>query len=103
MLCARVDASLAEIPTTGLQVRQLIQSFLDARQSALPKPTHITTTGVSTEDSQESQDDYGSFDFDIDDPVFLAALGEAPKSADYTKEEETVCKVDPSICLFGVV
>ncbi|KAH7914631.1 Mus7/MMS22 family-domain-containing protein [Hygrophoropsis aurantiaca] len=78
---------------TGTELRQLVQSFLNARSQALPKP-HFPQPKPEVE-SQESQDEYGQFSLDFNDPELLAALGDAgpPTIAEYKSQEEAVCKV----------
>lgn len=55
----------------------------------------FTVTSGNNGDSQESQDDYGAFDLDLDDPELLAALGNEEHSIvqDNKLNEELVCDV----------
>jgi hypothetical protein len=54
---------------SGLEVVSAIQAFLDARMAALP-----TSAKRAREERLESQDDYGSFGFELD-PATVAQLG----------------------------
>jgi hypothetical protein len=53
---------LKEAPEVGSEIRSLVQLFLDTRRAVMPKIIHPVTS--SKEDSQESQDAYGDFEFD---------------------------------------
>ncbi|KAL4267270.1 hypothetical protein AB1N83_002541 [Pleurotus pulmonarius] len=53
--------------------RKLLLSFLEARDAVMPAPQRPTLVAI---ESQESQDEYGGFDLDVEDPEFLAAMGE---------------------------
>ncbi|KDQ06855.1 hypothetical protein BOTBODRAFT_140680 [Botryobasidium botryosum FD-172 SS1] len=61
-------SSLIDDPRTGDEIRRFIQTFLDARTKALPPPRRPL---LALEDSQE---DYGDIDFDLNDPGLIAAL-----------------------------
>lgn len=82
---------------TGEEIRKLVQAFLDARQAALPRTRQLSTTiPRNNEDSQESQEDYGAFDLDLDDPELQAALGneqENQHSQVIKIKEDAVCQV----------
>jgi hypothetical protein len=70
------STNLAHVGKTGLEIRRLVQAFLDARQAAMPAPQrHPGAVLVGDQESQESQEDYGIFDLDLDDPELQAALG----------------------------
>ncbi|KAK0202807.1 Mus7/MMS22 family-domain-containing protein [Desarmillaria ectypa] len=60
----------------GGEIVDILVRFFDARASVLPPPERPSVP--STIESQESQDEYGMFDLDMDDPALLAALGEKP-------------------------
>lgn len=48
----------------------------------------------SREESQESQDDFGEFEFDLSDPNLVAALdGQRATEPDYKQKEETLRQV----------
>jgi hypothetical protein len=59
---------LARDPVVGSQVLSCINDFLSARQKAIP-------ARAPPPPARESQDDYGDFDFDYDDPALNAMLG----------------------------
>ncbi|KAK0467246.1 Mus7/MMS22 family-domain-containing protein [Desarmillaria tabescens] len=65
----------------GGEIVGILARFFDARASVLPPPERPSVP--STIESQESQDEYGMFDLDMDDPDLLAALGE--------KDPSTIC------------
>lgn len=75
---------IVNLPTTGIEIQRLVQTFLDVRAAYLPNPRR-PTIHVATEDSQESQDYFGMFDIDLDDPDLQAALGDEGGSLE-TKE-----------------
>lgn len=52
--------------------------MLDARAVVMPPPERPQLAPI---ESQESQDDYGDFDFDFSDPALLAALGDVQAPA----------------------
>jgi hypothetical protein len=65
-----------------LEIRKLVQAFIDARQTAMPAPQrHRTIAPGRDQESQESQEDYGAFDLDMDDPELQAALGDDVESS----------------------
>jgi len=68
--------------TTRIEIRHLLVAFLDARDTII-KPKHQPSQQalVVRNDLQESQDEYGVFELDLEDPDLLAAL-EEPQSAD---------------------
>jgi hypothetical protein len=67
------------VGTTGLEIRKLVQAFLDARQAAMPVPQrHLV---IDPGENQESQEEYGAFDLDLDDPELQAALGDNVESS----------------------
>ena len=63
-----LESSMARDPIVGSQVLSCINEFLGCRQKALP-------TATNAHAARESQDEYGDFDFDYDDPALNAMLG----------------------------
>lgn len=63
---------LHDISRLAGAIRGVIEGFLVARSAALPSPDRPKRGG----DDEESQDQYGGFDFDFDlnDPALVAAL-----------------------------
>lgn len=69
-----------------------------------PERPHIPTITPGT--NQESQDDYGSFDLDMDDPELIAALGDVAQSVVVARrkaKDEALCRVRISSSLTDVV
>ncbi|KAH9949775.1 Mus7/MMS22 family-domain-containing protein, partial [Amylocystis lapponica] len=58
--------------SSRVEIRRLVQAFLDARAAVIPRPPRPS---LVTEDSQESQEEYGRFDLTMDDPQLLLSLG----------------------------
>ena len=85
---------------TALEMRLLVQAFLKARIAVLPKRPIQLPQPVAQEESQE---DWGDFSFDLDDPEFTAVLDQAESEASSAikKNEEQTCKV--ASILRGVV
>ena len=86
--------NLTHVGKTALEIRRLVQAFLDARQAAIPGPQRhpIVVAGGD----QESQEDYGAFDLDLDDPELQAALGDDGESSVANQnraKDELVCQV----------
>ncbi|KIP07366.1 hypothetical protein PHLGIDRAFT_35454 [Phlebiopsis gigantea 11061_1 CR5-6] len=85
--------SIANTLNTTLEMRMLVQAFLKARNAVLPRPSIRHAHPVAQEESQE---DYGDFGFNLDDPAVAAALGIGDTDTGdprlRTQEEET-CKV----------
>ena len=79
--------SLSISTSTSNEIRTFVQAFLDARGRVIPRPRRPLPR-VTVEDSQDSQDDYGQFDIDLDDPELLAALGEDAGPSDYKENKE---------------
>ena len=73
--------------STNNEIRTFVQTFLDARGRVIPRP-HRPPPRAAVEDSQDSQDDYGQFDIDLDDPELLAALGEDAGPSEYKENKE---------------
>ncbi|KAL6308241.1 Mus7/MMS22 family-domain-containing protein [Sparassis latifolia] len=86
------QTNLTSVITTGLEIRRLVQAFLDARARVIPRPPRPRPVSAVAEETQESQEDYGMFDLNMDDPELLAALGEVEESARMQdqKAKETV-------------
>ncbi len=73
--------------------RKLLLSFLEARDAVMPAPQRPTLVAI---ESQESQDEYGGFDLDVEDPEFLAAMGEAEHASqlrDHQAKEKAASEV----------
>ena len=64
---------LTSIVTTSLEIRKLVQAFLHAR-SLVVLPRRCIVPQPLTSESQESQDEFGKFDLDLDDPELINAL-----------------------------
>ncbi|PIL22731.1 hypothetical protein GSI_15424 [Ganoderma sinense ZZ0214-1] len=79
--------SLSINTSTSNEIRTFVQAFLDARGRVIPRPRRPPPR-VAVEDSQDSQDDYGQFDIDLDDPELLAALGEDAGPSDYKENKD---------------
>merc|ERR1711974_474285 len=81
-----LNSPMALDPVVGFQLLRCFECFLNIRRQAMPRLTAaVGPTG-------ESQDEYGDFDFDYNDPALAAILGEAvdiPPSA-----HDTAAKVD---------
>ncbi|EPQ56427.1 hypothetical protein GLOTRDRAFT_138160 [Gloeophyllum trabeum ATCC 11539] len=91
------STNLANVPTTGLEIRKLVQAFLDARAAAMPMPRIKGPAAANVAPADEdSQDIYGDLDLDLDDPELLAALGEDVEDTrlkEMKAKDEVVCKV----------
>jgi len=55
------------------QIKKLVDVFLSIRREIMPPITKSSGTGA--QESQESQDEYGFLDLNMDDPALLQALG----------------------------
>lgn len=76
--------------TTKTQLVLLIQRFLAVRRMFVPRrPTTVTRSNATS--NSESQEDYGAFDFDLDDPELLAVLNH--EESPYKAREQEVSKV----------
>ncbi|CAL1712168.1 unnamed protein product [Somion occarium] len=76
-----IETDLTSVSKIRTEVRRLVHEFLRARAAVIPKPVRSRKPSVVLEESQESQDDYGQFDIDLNDPELLAALGESNSSS----------------------
>ncbi|KAF8141719.1 Mus7/MMS22 family-domain-containing protein [Boletus edulis] len=89
---------LITIQQTGIEIRMLVQSFLDARLKALPS---VQPPPPPVVESQESQDEYDKLSLDLNDEELRAVLGEEAEVstvADLKSKEDALCKVlDKSI------
>ncbi|KAI6164406.1 Mus7/MMS22 family-domain-containing protein [Pisolithus thermaeus] len=91
--------NLVMLSQTGLEIRMLVQSFLNARTKALPpaQPPAVSTEAMNL----ESQEEYEKLYLELDDAELLAAFGEEPVAAavnNLKAKEDALCKVlDKSI------
>jgi hypothetical protein len=77
---------LANVARTGIEIRRLVQSFLDARTSVIPLPKIRCPTHV---DSQDSQDDYEMLDdLCMNDISLLEALDREEGLLDVREKEK---------------
>ena len=80
---------------TGLEIRMLVQSFLNARIKALPSKQ--PSEWVPVMQNQESQEEYEKLYLELNDAELLAALGEEPVKLAVTNlkaKEDALCKVN---------
>ena len=82
----------------ALEMRRLLQAFLNARTAIMPMPQRprVLPSVVPGGDNQESQDDYGTFELDLNDPELLAALSdvvESPLAHEWKAKDRLVCDV----------
>lgn len=87
---------LVTIQQTGVEIRMLVQSFLDARLKALPTVQPPQPPVAHSVESQESQDEYDKVPLDLNDEELRAMLGgeaEASAVADLKSKEDDLCKV----------
>ena len=95
---------IVNLPTTGIEVQRLVQTFLNVRAAYMPKPRR-PTVHAATEDSQESQDYFGMFDIDLDDPELQAALGgeaESPEAKEVSRKEKLLAEVVQKTVINGI-
>lgn len=73
-----------------------MQAFLDARQAIMGSAQRLPViASVANGESQESQDEYGAFDLDLDDPELQVALGDDGQfclAKENKANEELICK-----------
>jgi hypothetical protein len=76
---------------TSEQIKKVVEIFLVHRKAALPsrKRSHKQ----SDRENQESQDEYGFLDLDLDDPVLLQALGEDIPTDDKKVLDQSIAQV----------
>ncbi|KAK0501278.1 Mus7/MMS22 family-domain-containing protein [Armillaria luteobubalina] len=87
------NSKLRQESWIGGEIVDILARFFDARISVLPPPERPLLP--STIESQESQDEYGMFDLDMNDPDLLAALGEnSPPIAtcDFKSKDQALSK-----------
>lgn len=77
------DIKLAAFDGGASILQGLIMAFLNVKDKTLPSRL---TLAAQNQESQESQDDYGSFDFD--DPVLLAALDDHDVESQSRRERD---------------
>ena len=97
-------ADIANLPTTGIGIQRLVQTFLNVRAAYMPKPRR-PTIHTATEDSQESQDYFGMFDIDLDDPDLQAALGdeaESPEAKEAYRKDKLLAEVVQNTVINGI-
>jgi hypothetical protein len=74
---------------TSEEIRRFIQAFLSARLGAVPRPPRPS---VATQ--PESQDEFGEFDLDMDDPDVIALMeGRAAVPHPYEAQDKQVAEV----------
>lgn len=69
-----LNQPLTSVSRTSEEIRRTLQCFLEARKLTIPAPERPRLAPIPA--AQESQEEYGVFDLDYDDPALLAALGE---------------------------
>jgi len=95
---------IANLPTTGIEIQRLVQTFLNVRAAYMPK-LRRPTIHAATEDSQESQDYFGMFDIDLDDPDLQAALGdeaESPEAKEVARKDKLLAEVVQKTVINGI-
>ena len=95
---------IANLTTTGIEIQRLVQTFLNVRAVYMPKPRR-PTIHAATEDSQESQDYFGMFDIDLDDPDLQAALGdesESPEAKEVARKDKLLAEVVQKTVINGI-
>ncbi|KAG6334435.1 hypothetical protein ID866_4656 [Astraeus odoratus] len=90
--------NLVTLSQTGLEIRMLVQSFLNARSKALPPAQAPLSAPII---QNESQEEYEKVFLELDDAELLAALGDELvtfTATDLRAKEDALCKVlDKSI------
>ena len=95
---------IVNLPTTGIEIQRLVQTFLNVRAAYMPNPRR-PTIHAATEDSQESQDYFGMFDIDLDDPDLQAALGdeaESPEVKEVYRKDKLLAEVVQKTVINGI-
>ncbi|KAG9026890.1 hypothetical protein FRB95_008343 [Tulasnella sp. JGI-2019a] len=81
-------SSMSDDVRTSLEMRKLVQAFLEARANALgPRRTPDLAGIPQVEGESQQSDEYGDWGVNWDDPRLLIALGEGEKTADMMMEE----------------
>jgi len=78
---------------TGIEIRRLVQSYLNARAAVIPPPQLQCSISAPCDENQESQDEYGALELDLNDPELLAALGDEPPSHEVIVMKEKDARV----------
>ncbi|GLB41954.1 hypothetical protein LshimejAT787_1005540 [Lyophyllum shimeji] len=86
----RGPQALIDSPRIAEVIRELVQTFLDARKSALPPPQRPRIVPQAAQESQESQDEYYTVDMDYDDPALLAILDGGVQMPNFKEKEAAV-------------
>lgn len=68
-----LNQPLTSVARTSEEIRRTLHCFLEVRKLTIPAPERPRLAPIPT--AQESQEEYGVFDMDYDDPALLAALG----------------------------
>ncbi|KAI6149743.1 Mus7/MMS22 family-domain-containing protein [Pisolithus tinctorius] len=93
--------NLVMLSQTGLEIRMLVQSFLNARTKALPPVQPPPPPATADAMNAESQEEYEKLYLELDDAELLAALGEEAVALavnDLKAKDDALCKVlDKSI------
>lgn len=79
-----------------MEILKLLLSFLDARNRIVPPSRRPALAALAEMETQESQDEYGPFDIDINDPDLIAALdngGENPAVDENKSNDVKVAEV----------
>lgn len=97
-------SNLVTLSQTGLEIRMLVQSFLDTRIKALPcAQSPLPSVPVITR-NQESQEEYEQLYLELNDAELLAALGEEAVKSVVTglkAKEDALCKANISGMYFS--
>lgn len=92
---------------TRQMILKLLQAFLDARATVVPSPKRLPLAPiVSDADGNviESQDEFGQFDLDWDDPELIAVLEQnnQDEPADENVEKDRLVS-EVSSCSFSIL
>lgn len=69
-----LSSPLVKDHRTGLEICSCIQEFLRVRAKVIPM---LVISKPRLEESQESQEDYGDYDLDMNDPTLLALFDQS--------------------------